>query len=136
MIATATDIKPLEILMFTRAVRSRNFFEQMKGRGVRVINQSDFNSVTPGSHVKDKFVIVDCVGDCESNLSESRPLERKPSAPLDKLVNAIARGSSNKDNCLPQAIGPQQARMATPTIAHPLGVRRPDRTNCHTVEFN
>ena len=48
MIATGTDIKPLEIVMFMRAVKSRNFFEQMKGRGVRVINPTDLQAVTPG----------------------------------------------------------------------------------------
>ncbi|MDW4789040.1 helicase-related protein, partial [Escherichia coli] len=42
MIATGTDIKPLECVMFLRSVKSRNFFEQMKGRGVRVINDADF----------------------------------------------------------------------------------------------
>ena len=44
MIATGTDIKPLEIVMFMRAVKSRNFFEQMKGRGVRVINPTDIQA--------------------------------------------------------------------------------------------
>src|SRR5690348_410279 len=45
MIATGTDIKPLEIVLFMRAVKSRTFFEQMKGRGVRVINSADLQSV-------------------------------------------------------------------------------------------
>ena len=43
-------------------VRSRNFFEQMKGRGVRVIDANDLRAVTPDATVKDRFVIVDAVG--------------------------------------------------------------------------
>ena len=46
MIATGTDIKPVEVVFFMRNVRSRNFFEQMKGRGVRTISATDFNAVT------------------------------------------------------------------------------------------
>src|SRR5438132_5864502 len=62
MIATGTDIKPLEIVMFIRSVKSRSFFEQMKGRGVRVISDTDFQSVTPDAKTKTHFVIVDAVG--------------------------------------------------------------------------
>ena len=62
MIATGTDIKPLEVVMFLRAVKSRNYFEQMKGRGVRVINPTDFQAVTPDAKAKTHFVLVDCVG--------------------------------------------------------------------------
>lgn len=66
MIATGTDIKPVEIVVFMRSVKSRSFFEQMKGRGVRVIKDDDLRGVNPGEHVhKDHFVIVDCVGVCE-----------------------------------------------------------------------
>ncbi|HVA23575.1 MAG TPA: DEAD/DEAH box helicase family protein, partial [Chloroflexota bacterium] len=65
MIATGTDVKPIEIVMFMRAVKSRTFFEQMKGRGVRVINPTDLRAVTADAVNKDHFVIVDCVGLCE-----------------------------------------------------------------------
>jgi len=34
MIATGTDVKPLEVLLFMRDVKSTNYFEQMKGRGI------------------------------------------------------------------------------------------------------
>ena len=47
MIATGTDVKPLECVFFMRWVRSRTYFEQMKGRGVRVINPTDLQQVTP-----------------------------------------------------------------------------------------
>jgi type I restriction enzyme, R subunit len=64
MIATGTDIKPLEIVMFMRSVKSRSFFEQMKGRGVRVISDTDFQSVTPDAKTKTRFVLVDAVAVC------------------------------------------------------------------------
>ncbi|MEX2314661.1 MAG: type I restriction-modification enzyme R subunit C-terminal domain-containing protein, partial [Thermomicrobiales bacterium] len=98
MIATGTDIKPLEIVMFMRAVRSRNFYEQMKGRGVRVIDDNDFQSVTPDAARKTHFVLVDCVGVTEQTLSDSPPLERNPSIPLDKLLLRVAAGSLNPDD--------------------------------------
>ena len=78
MIATGTDIKPVEVVFFMRNVRSRNFFEQMKGRGVRTISQTEFNSVTPDATDKDRFVIVDAVGVTESELGESYSLDRQP----------------------------------------------------------
>jgi len=95
MIATGTDIKPLEIVMFMRAVKSRNFFEQMKGRGVRVILPTDFQAVTPGDTTKDHFVIVDCVGVCEGNLSDSFSLERQRSLSFKQLLDAVAWGSTD-----------------------------------------
>ena len=97
MIATGTDIKPLEIVMFMRAVKSRTFFEQMKGRGVRVINAADLQSVTPDAKAKDHFVIVDCVGVCERDMTDSRPMDQKKSVPLDKLLQAVALGNTDPD---------------------------------------
>ena len=92
MIATGTDIKPLEIVMFMRSVKSRSFFEQMKGRGVRIISDTDFQSVTPDAKTKTHFVIIDAVGVCERDKTDSRPLEQKPTIPLDKLMEHIAIG--------------------------------------------
>lgn len=97
MIATGTDIKPLEIVMFMRAVKSRSFFEQMKGRGVRIINADDLQAVTPDSNGKDHFVIVDCVGVCEMDKTDSRPMERKPSVSLEKLMQAVSLGNTEPD---------------------------------------
>jgi type I restriction enzyme R subunit len=78
MIATGTDINPVEIVVLMRSVKSRSFFEQMKGRGVRVIKDDDLRGVNPGEHVhKDRFVIVDCVGVCERDKTE-RPLTFAP----------------------------------------------------------
>ena len=94
MIATGTDIKPVEIVFFMRNVHSRNFFEQMKGRGVRRISTTEFNSVTPDAKDKERFVIVDAVGVTESELGESFSLDRRPSVPFDKLLDLVAMGNS------------------------------------------
>jgi type I restriction enzyme R subunit len=98
MIATGTDVKPLECLLFMRDVRSRNYFEQMKGRGTRIITLDDLRKVTPtANHTKDHFVIVDAVGVTKSIKSDSRPLEKKPGVPLKDLLGAIAVGNRDEE---------------------------------------
>ena len=97
MIATGTDIKPLEVVMFLRQVKSRNLFEQMKGRGVRVINDADFRAVTPDGGSKTRFVIIDAVGVTEHELSDTQPLDRKPTIALEKLFRSIALGTADAD---------------------------------------
>ena len=90
MIATGTDVKPLECLVFMRDVRSRNYFEQMKGRGTRTLGYDDLKKVTPSVHTaKTGFVIVDAVGVSRSVKTDSRPLERKKSVPLKDLLQAV-----------------------------------------------
>ena len=98
MIATGTDIKPVEIVFFMRNVQSRNFFEQMKGRGVRVISPTEFNAVTPDATNKDRFVIIDAVGVTESELSDSYSLEREPTKSFGQLLDLIAKGSREPDH--------------------------------------
>ena len=97
MIATGTDIKPVEVVFFMRNVRSRNFFEQMKGRGVRTISATDFNAVTPDARNKDRFVIVDAVGVTETELSDSYSLDRKPTVPFDKLLDVVGMGDRDPE---------------------------------------
>ena len=97
MVATGTDIKPLEVVMFLRAVRSRNYFEQMKGRGVRVINPTDFQAVTPDAKNKTHFVLVDCVGVTEQPMSDGGSIDRKPSVSFEKLLQAVAIGQTDVD---------------------------------------
>jgi len=94
MIATGTDVKPLEIVFFMRSVASKNFFEQMKGRGVRVITETEMEQVNPGVKRKTHCVIVDAVGVCERVQTESRPLEKKPTVSFDKLLDAAALGTT------------------------------------------
>jgi type I restriction enzyme R subunit len=97
MISTGTDVKPLECLLFMRDVHSNVYFEQMKGRGMRTITPTDLTAVTPDAVHKSGFVIVDAVGVCESDKTDSRPLERKRSVPFDKLINSVALGMRDED---------------------------------------
>jgi type I restriction enzyme R subunit len=76
-----------------REVRSRIFFEQMKGRGVRVINPTDLQAVTPDAKAKTRFVIVDAVGISHDDLTDSVSLEKKPSLSFDKLLEQVAFGN-------------------------------------------
>jgi type I restriction enzyme R subunit len=100
MISTGTDIKPLECLIFMRDVKSRIYFEQMKGRGTRTINPTDFQGVTRDALVKEQFIIVDVVGVCESDKTDSRPLERKRSVPFSKLLQDVAKDVRDEDTLL------------------------------------
>ena len=98
MIATGTDVKPLECLLFLRDVKSKGYFEQMKGRGTRTISLDDLRKVTPSArYTKDHFVIVDAVGVTRSLKTDSRPLERKPAASLKDLLGAVAVGARDED---------------------------------------
>ena len=97
MIATGTDIKPVEVVFFMRNVRSRSFFEQMKGRGVRTISATDFNAVTPDARNKERFVIVDAVGVTETELSDSYSINRQPTVPFDKLLDRVSMGDRDPD---------------------------------------
>ena len=98
MIATGTDVKPIECLIFMRDVRSKNYFEQMKGRGTRVLNKEDLQKVTPSAtENKDHFVIVDAVGVTKSKKSDTRPLERKPTISMKELMMNVALGSKDED---------------------------------------
>ena len=97
MIATGTDIKPLECLLFLRDVRSQLYFEQMKGRGTRTIDPTDLATVTPDAGAKTRFVLVDAVGVTESDKTDSRPLERKPTVAFDQLLKNVAIGHRDED---------------------------------------
>ncbi len=97
MIATGTDVKPLECLLFMRNIQSASYFEQMKGRGTRVISSDDLGAVTPDNKHKVRFVIVDAVGVCENDKTNSKPLDRKPSFSLDKLLQMVAQGVVHAD---------------------------------------
>lgn len=98
MIATGTDVKPIECLIFMRDVRSKNYFEQMKGRGTRTLGVDDLQKVTPSATGnKDHFVIVDAVGVTKSKKSDTRPLERKPSVSMKELMMNIALGAKDED---------------------------------------
>ena len=98
MIATGTDVKPLECLVFLRDVRSRVYFEQMKGRGTRVLSPTDLQAVSGAeARAKTHFVIVDAVGVCESDKTDSRPLDRKPTEKLESILLGVALGKRDED---------------------------------------
>ena len=96
MIATGTDVKPLECVFFMRDVRSAQYFEQMKGRGARTISPADFQAVTPDAETKTRFVIVDAVGVTEHDFVEP-PLNRQKSVSLKKLLDKTANLTLTED---------------------------------------
>lgn len=98
MIATGTDVKPLECLLFMREVKSKNYFEQMKGRGTRTFTKDDLQKVTPSAiGNKTHFVIIDAVGVTKSIKTDSRPLERKPGVALKNLLMNVTLGNRDED---------------------------------------
>lgn len=97
MIATGTDVKPLEVLLFMRDVKSINYFEQMKGRGTRTIDKDKLMQVSRTANSKTHFVIVDAIGACKSKKTDSRPLERKPTIALKDLLGAVTMGHEDED---------------------------------------
>lgn len=129
MIATGTDIKPLEVLLFMRPVRSRVLFEQMLGRGTRIINPSDLQGVTPDAGFKDHFVIVDAVGVVEAAKVDTQSLERKRSLPFDKLLSQVALGARDEDTLLSLAgrLG-RLERTLTPQDVYAIGAVSGGRT--------
>jgi type I restriction enzyme R subunit len=89
MIATGTDVKPIECLLFMRDVRSRGYFEQMKGRGTRTYDKEHLQLVTPSARsAKTHFVIVDAVGVTKSVKPTAVPLS--VSAPYHSRICSTA----------------------------------------------
>ena len=110
MIATGTDIRPLECLVFMRDVKSRVYFEQMKGRGTRVLSPTELQAVSGAdAKTKDRFVIVDAVGVCESDKTDSRPLEKKPGVSFRDLMLQVAFGK--RDEAALSSLASRLARL-------------------------
>ena len=97
MIATGTDVRPLEVVFFMRDVKSKNYFEQMKGRGMRVIKPDDLLEVTPDAKAKDRFLIVDAVGVTESIKTETYSLDRKKGTSFETLLEKASERRINED---------------------------------------
>ena len=98
MVATGTNVKPLECLLFMRDVKSRNYFEQMKGRGTRTLDHDSLKKVTPSAaSAKTHYVIVDAVGVTKSLKTASQPLITKPSVPLKDLAMGVMMGARDED---------------------------------------
>lgn len=98
MIATGTDIRPLEVLLFMRDVKSRSYYEQMKGRGTRACSLEELKATgTPTARfTKDHFVIIDAIGVEKSRKTDSRPLEKKPGLSLKQVLEGIAMGNTDE----------------------------------------
>ncbi|MFV0478757.1 MAG: DEAD/DEAH box helicase family protein, partial [Parahaliea sp.] len=98
MIATGTDVRPLECLLFMRDVKSKNYFEQMKGRGTRTLDKDGLQKVSPSApSAKTHYVIVDAIGVTRSLKTASQPLITKPSVPLKDLAMGVMMGASDSD---------------------------------------
>lgn len=99
MIATGTDIRPLEVLLFMRDVKSRTYYEQMKGRGTRTCSLEELKATgTPAAkYTKDHFVIIDAIGVEKSQKTDSRPLEKKPGMSLKEVLEGIHLGHREED---------------------------------------
>ncbi|EJA7360665.1 DEAD/DEAH box helicase family protein [Vibrio alginolyticus] len=111
MIATGTDVKPLEILLFMRDVRSKGYYEQMKGRGVRSLSYEDLHNVSKSATTdKDRFVLIDAVGVEKSLKTESRPLEKAPNLSMKDLLQGVAMGHRDDDTI--QSLASRLTRLA------------------------
>ena len=98
MISVGIDVKPLECLLFMRDVKSKGYFEQMKGRGTRTFGYDDLKKVTPSAQsAKTHFVVIDAVGVTKSLKTDSRPLERKRSTSMKELLEAVTMGKRDED---------------------------------------
>ena len=111
MISTGTDIKPLELLLFMRNVKSSIYFEQMLGRGTRTIDPSDLQAVSgEEAFAKTHFVLVDAIGVTDKKKTDAKPLNRTPSASFDQLVRGAVEGSARDEDSL-SSLGDRFARM-------------------------
>lgn len=111
MIATGTDVKPLECLLFMRDVKSRNYFEQMKGRGTRTLEKDDLQKVSSAAKsAKTHYVIVDAIGVTKSLKTASQPLISKPSVSLKNLAMGVMLGASDSDSV--SSLAGRLARLA------------------------
>ncbi|MDX1937388.1 MAG: type I restriction-modification enzyme R subunit C-terminal domain-containing protein [Flavihumibacter sp.] len=99
MIATGTDIRPLEVLLFMRDVKSKSYYEQMKGRGTRTCSLEQLRATgTPSAqYTKDHFVIIDAIGVEQSQKTDSRPLEKNPGMSLKDVLQNVAMGNTSED---------------------------------------
>ena len=94
LVATGTDVKPLEVVMFMRDVDSEPLYVQMKGRGVRTIGDEQLRAVTPNAFSKDCYFLVDAVGVTEHSKSVSAKTEGPGEGhiTLKELLERIAHG--------------------------------------------
>lgn len=94
LVATGTDVKPLEVVMFMRDVESEPLYIQMKGRGVRTIGDEQLRNVTPNAFSKDCFYLVDAVGVTEHEKSTPSATDEPTTKTitLKELLERISHG--------------------------------------------
>lgn len=99
LVATGTDVRPLEVLIFMRDVNSESLYVQMKGRGVRTITDDALRNVTPNADSKDIFYLVDAIGVTEhvKNSQAPEPTDGV-NISLEKLLEQIIHGYLPDDN--------------------------------------
>ena len=103
LVATGTDIKPLEVVFFMRDVNSDVLYTQMKGRGCRVIKDDKLREVTPNATTKECFYIVDAIGVTEHDKQIPKAgngrIGRKNKTPkLEQLLEYLSHGYVSDDN--------------------------------------
>ena len=100
MIATGTDVKPLEVLLFMRDVRSKGYYEQMKGRGVRSLDGDGLKRVSNSADgAKTRFVLIDAVG-VEIPQNRESPAGEATQYPVKDLLQGVAMGRRDDDTVL------------------------------------
>lgn len=131
MIATGTDVKAFECLLFMRDVKSRSYFEQMKGRGTRTMSAGDLRKVPPSAvGNKTHFVLVDAIGVSRSLKTDSRPLERKSDISLKDLLWSVAVGGDTSENTLTSLANrlTRQEKQLSPTEREQLSKKAGGKT--------
>lgn len=102
LVATGTDVKPLEIVLFMNDVKSEVLYTQMKGRGCRTLNEDKLREITPNADNKNCFYIVDAVGVTESDKYIPQPGKggepRSKILRLDQLLERLSHGEVSDDN--------------------------------------
>lgn len=100
LVATGTDVKPLEIVVFMKDVFSDVLYTQMKGRGCRVIDEDKLREVTPNANTKDCYYIVDAVGVTEHDKHipgpGPGPLIRRMT--LEQLLERLSHNEVSDEN--------------------------------------
>ena len=102
LVATGTDVKPLEVVLFMNDVKSEVLYTQMKGRGCRVINEDKLKEITPNADTKECFYIVDAVGVTESDKHIPKPgpggQGGKKIPTLMQLLEYLSHGEVSDEN--------------------------------------
>lgn len=104
LVATGTDVKPLEVVLFMKDVMSEVLYTQMKGRGCRVLTDDKLREVTPNADTKECYYIVDAIGVTEHDKNipgpgpGPGPFIRKIT--LEQLLERLSHNELSDENLL------------------------------------